>query len=74
MGQMSVMGKRGDSVITWDPKVKESTESARNAFDVLVHEAKMTPYKMTEGGNGKSMKEFDPEAREIVFAPPMTGG
>lgn len=74
MGQMSIMGRQGDSVITWDPKVESETNNAREAFSAMRDRAGMTPYRMTGEGKGERMTEFDPDAKEIVFATPMAGG
>ncbi len=73
MGQMSVMGKRGDSVITWDPKNEESTKTAKQAFETITRQG-MQPYLADGTGRGEAIREFDPEAREIIFTPPMSGG
>lgn len=74
MGQMSIMGRQGDSVITWDPKVESETKNARETFNAMRDEAGMTPYRMTGEGKGEPMREFDPDAKEVVFATPMSGG
>jgi len=74
MGKMIVLVKKGDGVITWDPKNASETNTAREAFHAL-RDAGLTPFKIGENNQGEQiLNEFDPEAREVIFSPPLNGG
>ncbi len=75
IGQMSVMGKEGDTKIIWDRKKVEEVEHAKKSFDEFRKKG-YAAYKVTgeKGEKGEVLYSFNPDAERIIFAPPMVGG
>lgn len=77
MGEMSVMGKEGDTKTIWDPSNFEETEAARQLFEELVKKAGFVAFEVDSKGNKKAKKrvdEFDPDLGKMIMVPPMAGG
>lgn len=72
----------GDEHVTWDPADEESVKSARKRFNALVkgkHGGEgahlHTAYSVErQPRRGVEISDFDPNAGEILIAPPMVGG
>lgn len=72
---MAVMGERGDTKISWDPRVPAEVEAARRQFEFLTKEKRYAAFKMTVSGERDAMiREFDPAAERIILVPQMQGG
>lgn len=79
MGQMKIMDRSGDTTLTWDPAVKESTDVVRAKFDAMIRSGFMayqtdTAVAGTQRQAGTVTRKFDPLAEEIVIAAPLMGG
>lgn len=72
-GEMSVMGKEGDTKFTWNAKDPTEVEAARATWD-LYKKKGFAAFRMKRSTKGDQMDEFDPEAGRILFVPPMQGG
>jgi len=70
----------GDSVISWTPGNATEVAAARNYFARMTRRrseggAGHLGYRTDEGGErAEQLREFDPQARRIMFAPPLEGG
>lgn len=67
----------GDITVTWDPTKKKETADAKKAFDDLIakgYRAWRVDLSKDKRDETTMLKEFDPEAAEIVVLPPLTGG
>lgn len=73
MNTMHVLGRRGDSTVTWDPDNAASVDTARQAFDTLRNQG-MLAFVPGAGESAKQIKEFDPAAKEIEFVRRIAGG
>lgn len=73
--EMAVMGKEGDTKITWSHDNEHEVENARRSFDYF-REQGFTAFRADgpDGGVGETMHEFDPNAEQVVFIPPMQAG
>lgn len=69
--------KDGDKRIVWNSGIIEEIDDAKSMFDSLVEKG-FVPYQVGSSGKRASsaMKEFDPMAEEVIFAPiqAMVGG
>ncbi len=74
MGKMSVMGRGGDTRLTWDPAKPEDVAAAKRAFDDLAAKGYLAFSLDAADGKGEQIKAFDPAAARIILAPPMAGG
>lgn len=71
---MAMMGKNGDTKITWSRSNAVEVEAARTAFNSAKRGGHMA-YKVEDSGKkGTVLQEFDPAAERIILAPPMQGG
>ena len=75
MGELSVMGRRGDTKIIWDPGNEDEVANARRTFDDLVGRKRFLAFRVAaRGSKGEQIREFDPDAEKLIIAPPMAGG
>lgn len=72
MGILRRMGKQGDVPTKWELNDEGSIQVARERFDDAMKN-RMLAFDMDEG-EGSRIKEFDPNAREIVLIPQIAGG
>lgn len=73
-GEMAVMGRQGDTRITWTRGNRDEVEAARRMFDELRGKGFLA-FKVTrDGDKGEQILKFDQEAERIILAPPMRGG
>ena len=73
--RMSVMGRRGDSEIRWDPADPASTARAREFFDL--HAGSLYVAFQDDHGVGRQIPPgtFDPERDDdVVLAPAVVVG
>jgi len=75
MGEMAVMGQRGDTKIIWNPRDEDETENARKTWDRLVGKRRFIGFRVKKDGDkGEQIREFDPDAAKLIIVPPMAGG
>jgi len=70
---MRVLGRRGDTPVSWDPADAAATATAKAAF-VAMRRAGMLAFKGEPGEEVEQLDSFDAEAKEIIFARPIAGG
>jgi hypothetical protein len=73
--EMAVMGREGDTKITWDAANRDEVEMARDQFNAYTKRG-FTAFRTQgpDGGQGEQMKTFDPKAERIIFVPRLVGG
>lgn len=73
-GEISVMGREGDSKHFWNKDAPIEAKIAAKVFKQYVKRG-YRAFKMTEKGDqGEIMDSFDPAAGSILFVPAMAGG
>lgn len=66
--------KAGDLKTVWSADNADEVELVRGQFDSAKKRG-LVPYKVDrKGGRAEVMREFDPAAEAIIFAPPVAGG
>ncbi len=62
--------KDGDKRVVWNSAILQEISAARKMFMDCVHEG-LVPYRVGADGKATSqvMREFDPQAEEVVFLP-----
>jgi hypothetical protein len=75
MGEMAVMGKKGDTKTIWNPRDPDEVSAARKVFDDLKAKG-FAAFHATgdEGKKGEKMRSFDVTAGKVILVPPMGGG
>ncbi|MBI3910407.1 MAG: hypothetical protein HY320_05670 [Armatimonadetes bacterium] len=73
MGLLLIMNSRGDTRVAWDVADAGSLDRARRMVEEAYAQGKGV-FRLDEAGVATRLKEFDPEAREIVVIPRLRGG
>lgn len=74
VGEMSILGERGDMKVAWNARDTDEVNAARAQFVELTQRG-FRAFEVTgEGGTGEQMEGFDPEAQKIILVPPVAGG
>lgn len=73
-GTMNVPDKTGHTKITWNRVVTAEVEVARAAYDAAVAKGYQPFAVRTDGSQGTRLREFDPNAQEIMMVPKLQGG
>lgn len=71
---MAMMGRNGDTKVTWSRGNVLETDIARAAFDKAKKGGHMAYAVEADGRKGRVLQEFDATAERIILAPPMQGG
>jgi very-short-patch-repair endonuclease len=75
MGELRIMGAKGDSKHIWNPRDPDETAAAKAVWDDLVGKKRFLGFKVKRGGEpGERITEFDSEAGKLIITPPMAGG
>jgi hypothetical protein len=73
-GEMSILGRTGDTKIIWNPENEAEVEAAREHFNALRAKHMLAFSVKRNGDKGEQITEFDPEAKSIILAPQIRGG
>ena len=74
MGELRVIGRQGDSKVVWNSENAQEVGVARKVFEEYRSKG-FTAFATTKAGRkGNLLVNFDPQAEEILFVPPMAGG
>jgi hypothetical protein len=74
MGLLRILGRGGDKELPWDRENPEQLDDARFVFETLLREGYQAYSLDQNGRTGEHLRQFNPEADEIVFAPRFRGG
>jgi hypothetical protein len=74
VGIMAILDSTGDTRHTWDRKNAEEVAQMREIFDSMKAKGYVAYSVKRDGSKDKAIKEFDPDAEKIIFAPRLVGG
>jgi hypothetical protein len=74
MGLLKILGKGGDREIPWDPADPQQLAAVRCGFETLLSEGYQAYSLDDNGRTGEHLRQFNPDASEIVLAPRFRGG
>jgi hypothetical protein len=74
MGEMSVLGKSGDTKVIWDPNSEDECEAAETQFDMLIEKGFKAFKVDKEGNKATGIKKFNPTLGKIIMVPALVGG
>ena len=74
MGRLRILGKDGDREMPWTPADSRQLTAVRCEFETLLR-AGYQAYSLDDTGRtGEHLRQFNPEAAEIILAPRFRGG
>ena len=73
-GIMNVPDKTGHTKISWNKNTPAEVEMARSAYDNAIGKGYQAFSVRTDGTQGTRLREFDPNAQEIMMVPRLQGG
>jgi len=75
MGEMAVMGRKGDVKTMWNPDNEDEVKAAKKQWDDLVGKKRFRAFRVKgDGKKGEQISDFDPDAAKLIIVPPMAGG
>lgn len=74
MGELSVLGRAGDTKVIWSRDNADEVANARRTFDDLRAKGFLAFRVKDDAGKGEQIHSFDPHAERLILAPPMRGG
>lgn len=76
MGKLIVLDRTGHTTVEWDPTVEEETNEAAAKFGSIIASNFGIAYVPSTDAPGKyeQVREFDPNAEEIIVRGPLVGG
>ena len=74
MGEMRILGEKGDQKMIWDPKNKDEVEVNKTLFQTLKDKGYKAFKVDKKGDPGKEIKAFDAKAGKIIMVPALVGG
>ena len=73
-GEMSVLGRDGDTKIIWDSENPDEVEHARKTFEDLTKKGFSAFAVKHMGGQGERIAKFDPSKEKMILVPQLRGG
>jgi hypothetical protein len=73
MSELRILGKGGDTKISWDAHNEMEVNAARETFDKRIKDG-WSAFRDKNGSKGEKIKIFDNRAERIVLVPPISGG
>lgn len=71
---MVILDQSGDTRHTWDRTSTEEIAAMREIFDLMKEKGYVAWSVTRSGKKDKKIREFDPDAEKIIFAPALVGG
>jgi len=74
MGEISVLGTKGDVKIIWDPSVKVEVDSAKKQFEELLKKGYLAFSVGKDHEASEEIKSFKPVLGKMILVPALVGG
>jgi hypothetical protein len=74
LGVLRILGPSGDTRVTWNPADVDEVDDMRRRFDEIIREGYLVFELEPESKEGRQVRSFDPEARELRAFRPLAGG
>ena len=71
--RLSVMDSSGDRQVTWQPDNPSEVAAAKAIFDAVKRRGYLV-YSQPVGGSGVAVRQFDPNAEDLIAVPPIVAG
>ena len=73
-GEMSVLGREGDTKIMWSSENADEVEHARKTFDELTRKGFSAFSVKRDGEKGGRLARFDAGEEKMILVPALRGG
>ena len=73
-GEMSILGREGDTKIIWSSENAEEVEHARKTFDDLTKKGFSAFSVKRDGEKGGRLASFSAEEEKMILVPRLKGG
>jgi hypothetical protein len=73
MSELRILGKSGDTKISWNSKSEIEVAAAKEIFEKRIKDG-WSAFREKAGMKGDKIKIFDQEADRITLVPPISGG
>jgi hypothetical protein len=74
VGELRILGPSGDTRLAWNPADIEDVASVRRRFDEIVREGYIVFELEGNSKEGRQVRTFDPDVRELRAFRPLSGG
>ena len=74
MGVLRILGPSGDTRVTWNSSDVDEVDDVRRRFDEIVREGYLVFELEADTKEGRQIRTFDPDARELRAFRPLAGG
>lgn len=73
MSELRILGRIGDTKMSWDRRNDLEVSAAKETFEKRIKEG-WSAFREKFGSKGDKIKIFDADAERIVLVPPISGG
>lgn len=73
MSELRILGKGGDTKISWNSRSEIEVAAAKETFEKRIKEG-WSAFRDKNGFKGDKINSFDIHAERIVLVPPISGG
>jgi hypothetical protein len=74
VGELRILGPSGDTRLAWNSADTDEVASVRRRFDEIVREGYLVFELEENTKEGRQIRTFDPDARELRAFRPLSGG
>ncbi len=74
MGVLRILGPSGDTRVAWNPNDVDEVADVRRRFDEIVREGYLVFELEADTKEGRQIRTFDPDARDLRAFRPLAGG
>ena len=74
MGELRILGPSGDTRVTWDPSRVRDVADVRHRFDEVIRDGYLVFELDPATKEGRQVRTFDPDVRELRAFRPLAGG
>jgi len=74
VGVLRILGPSGDTRVDWSPAVPGEVEDVRRRFDEIIREGYLVFELDEHTKEGRQVRTFDPESKQLRAFRPLAGG
>jgi hypothetical protein len=74
VGVLRILGPSGDTRVDWNPTAPDEVEDVRRRFDEIINEGYLVFELDEHTKEGRQVRTFDPQSRQLRAFRPLAGG